>query len=412
MKRNIHLRRLGNVLVVVAVSLTVLLGFVAVALEGGLLFDGNQRAQAAADAAAIAAAQDLYAKYRTDKGKDSPSSARKAAKDNAEANGFTDVEVYIPPISGLFKDKNGYVEVIITYHQDRYFSRLWGNEEITLKARAVAEGSWAPFNMGILVLDPHEPSAMVINGGGTMTIDGVSTIVNSDAPDGANAVGGGTVNSEVYITGEPGISGSGTWNGDIHSSQPPTPDPLAYLPEPDPSTMTLQSNNPTHISQGTENLLPGIYRGGITVTGQGTLNMAPGIYYMDGGGFSFTGGGNLNAQGVMIVNAPRSNSHVINISGNGQINLTPITEGIYKGISLWQERDSTNEVAISGNGTSQITGTFYVAGGTLSVTGNGGQDVLGSQYISNLLKIGGNGSFYVDWDVDTTARSRIIRLVE
>ena len=45
--------------------------------------------------------------------------------------------------------------------------------------------------------------------------------------------------------------------------------------------------------------------------------MAPGIYYMQGGGFTFTGLGNLSAAGVMIVNDPKQNTDNISINGNG-----------------------------------------------------------------------------------------------
>src|SRR5207247_951230 len=147
-------------------------------------------------------------------------------------------------------------------------------------------------------------------------------------------------------------------------------------------------------------------------SGKGSIDMAPGIYYMDGGGFSFTGQGNLTAPGVMIFNAPKSNSDVVNIQGSGSINLTPMPTGIYQGISVWQQRSSTNTMSVAGNGNSVMRGTFYVAGGTLSVTGNGLNNVMGSQYISNLLVLGGNGSVNVDWTAGDTPRQRILRLVE
>jgi hypothetical protein len=67
---------------------------------------------------------------------------------------------------------------------------------------------------------------------------------------------------------------------------------------------------------------------------------------------------------------------------------------------------------MTGNGSSLITGTFYAKGGMLTVSGNGTQDVLGSQYISNKVNLGGNGNFNIDWRADQTARSRRLCLVE
>ena len=103
---------------------------------------------------------------------------------------------------------------------------------------------------------------------------------------------------------------------------------------------------------------------------------------------------------------------MISINGNGVINISPPTSGIYKGISLWQARSSTNDLSVTGNGGSTYSGTFYAAKGTLNVTGNGTNEVIGSQYISNKLIVNGNGSFSVNWTANTTGQVRLIGLVE
>jgi hypothetical protein len=405
--------RNGNVVVLVAVCLTVILGFVAFALDGGVLLDDRQRAQSAGDAAALAAAEKLFLNWQRYQGLDVDGSAALAASHLAAQHGFPKPDVHIPPTSGPFTGVAGYAEVIVKTDQIRYFSKVFGSDVIPVSARSVAQGRWTSYHVGILVLDPYAHGALTDTGNGTINVTGVPTIVNSNAADAATATGGGTVNSSEFdVTGVPGTSGSGTFIGTIHSGVAPTPDPLAYLPEPDPTTMPLESKKNFHLSNGTATISPGVYRGGITVSGQGSLIMEPGIYYMDGGGFTFTGQGSLNAVGVMIVNAPQSNSDVISISGTGAVTLSPMTTGIYAGISLWQVRSSTNTVAVSGGGGQTMTGTFYVAGGTLNVTGNGSNSTIGSQYISRLLTVNGGGSFNVNWNPPATARIRIITLAE
>ena len=69
-------------------------------------------------------------------------------------------------------------------------------------------------------------------------------------------------------------------------------------------------------------------------------------------------------------------------------------------------------MSITGGGSMYITGTFYVAGGMLKVTGNGSGNVIGAQYISNLLNLGGNGEIFIDWESSPTARLRQVGLVE
>jgi hypothetical protein len=403
-----------------ALLLVAVMGFAALALDASLLHNDRRSAQAAADAAALAAAGNLFANYRTNVGTDPAGAAANQAQAAAAANGFNNdgttntVVVNIPPQSGDHVGLAGYVEVIITQNQQRAFSAVWGSSAIAVKARAVARGKWVPSNNGIIVLDPTSSGALSDNGGAGAATTG-KVIVNSSSPSGAIVTGGGSVGSpEFDLTGTPGwsTSGGGNFNGNILSGQQPTPDPLAFLPEPDPTTMTVQSHKTVKLqNQGTLSLQPGVYTGGISVTG-GSLTLAPGIYYMDGGGFGFSGTGNLTAQGVMIVNAPSSNSDTVSITGSGVINLSPMTTGIYTGISLWQTRASTNTITVSGGGAgSTLAGTFYAQHGTLKVSGGNSAGV-GSQYISYDLTITGSASMTVDYNPASVAPVKILQLVE
>jgi Flp pilus assembly protein TadG len=407
-------KRRGAVTVLVAICLVGMMSFVALSVDGGLLLDDRQKVQSTADAAALAAGNQLYYYWKNYAGLDTNGAAASAAKAAAAAGGFSNVTVNVPPQAGAYKGLAGYVEVIVQYNQKRYFSSIAGTSDTPVIARAVAQGRWAPFNNGVLVLNPTAPGSLTSTGGGSMIVAGVPTIVDSNNAAAITTSGGGTVtSSEFDVVGNPGFSGSGVFNGTINAGSSPIPDPLAYLPEPDASSMPVQSKNATHVS-GTDTitLSPGVYRGGITASGQGSVIMQPGVYYMDGGGFTFTGQGNLQAQGVVIFNAPKSNSDNISINGTGSISFSPPTTGLYQGISLWQQRSANNTLYVSGNGGSSMTGTFYTANGTLNVTGNGTNDVIGSQYISYNLTVNGNGGFNVAWNANQTAKTRYITLVE
>src|SRR4051812_45451500 len=123
-------RRRGKVVVVVALALSGLIGYTAIALEGGLMMDNKRRAQSAADTAALAAATTLYRNFQADLGKDKSGQANSAALNTAKLEGFTNdgktsvVTVHIPPTTGDHANKAGYAEVIIEYYQRRYFSRI------------------------------------------------------------------------------------------------------------------------------------------------------------------------------------------------------------------------------------------------------------------------------------------------
>ncbi len=114
----------------------------------------------------------------------------------------------------------------------------------------------------------------------------------------------------------------------------------------------------------------------------------------------------------MIFNDPGSNSDVVNVSGSGSVNWTPPTNGIYQGLSIFQDRDATAPVGISGGGNMYITGTFYAAAALMNITGNGANNYIGSQYISYDLALGGNGNIAINYGNAVIPRTRILKLVE
>src|SRR4051794_40204868 len=117
-------KRRGVVATLVAISLVAILGVVAIALDGGLLLDNKRQVQSAADAAALAAASELYVNWATSKGLDASGKGKLSALATAAANGFpsnatSSATVTFSP--GLYQAgpntgkvvPPGYVEVIV-----------------------------------------------------------------------------------------------------------------------------------------------------------------------------------------------------------------------------------------------------------------------------------------------------------
>ncbi len=419
-------RRRGIVAVFVALCLVVLVGFVAIVIDGGLLQDRRRHLQTASDAAVLAAAAQLFIQDPVTQGLDPAHAAEKSALAIAAANGYANdgtistVTVNIPPLSGAFTGQRNYAEVLIEYRQPRYFSAVFGSGDLPVVARSVARGKWAPVKDGIIVLDKDERGALVIDGGGTNEVSAyvssAPVIVNSSHSEALIANGSAAIQADVgyQVTGGTSTAGGGQIIGPVKTGVPPTPDPLRHLPPPDPSTMTVRSSNHMQIAGNrVVTLEPGIYQGGITITGQAQVVLEPGIYYMQGGGFSFNGQGSLTGVGVMLYNAPASdnNSLGIDLTGGGTVILSPPTNGIYQGIVFFQDRTKDVPVDIQGNGTLNITGTLYAANAPVRVDGNGAVSV-GSQYISRTLKLGGNGSVNVHYDPVLAPKRRVYQLVQ
>jgi hypothetical protein len=425
--------RRGTVAVLVVISITLLLGIVAITLDGGLLQDNKRRVQNAADGAAIAAANTIFANYPTivstntaDPGGKAATAALKSASDNGFNNtGDNTVVANVPPQSGPFKNKIGYAEVIVTYNQPRYFSAVWGSTSIPVVARAVAKGYWGGTGDGVIVLDPSVSGALGSQGGAAGIVTGGGTmIVDSNNASAATAGGGGSFTADNFkITG----GYTGTLNGTVQTGVLPAADPLAYLPVPPVppdgtiTKMALGNGNTLYtLTPGRfANNLPAVQSGDVVIFQQASANSNGGIYYIDGGGFKSTGATIMmdpnTSGGIMIYNNPNGNSSSqgINIAGNsaGNVTLSALSSGPYAGILMWQNREATQGLSIAGQGSFNLSGTFYAANANLSVSGNG-VAVIGSQYISRTLSLSGNGTVNINYTDKGTARKREVRLVE
>ncbi len=423
--------RRGTVAVLVSVVLVVLLGMTALALDGGLLQHSKRRVQGAADAAALAAATTLFRHYpsitpaNADPGGNAARAALTSAYNNGYANNGTNssVTVHIPPASGPFSGQISYAEVIVTYYQPRYFSTVYGSQRMPVTARAVARGFWGGTGKGVIVLDPTAQYALDASGNGSVTLTGgANMVVDSNNSAAARATGGGSLTAPKFEVNGGTV---GTFNGTVETGVPPIADPLAYLPAPTmPSdgTMTktnIGAGNKRYVlSPGRYSTLPNFNVGDEVILQQASAGNG-GIFYIDGGGFNSTGANitmdSSTSGGVMIYNNPvnSSASQGIQIQGNsaGNVNLSALTSSPYAGILFFQNRTAAETMSVSGNGSFNLSGTFYVANALLSVTGNG-TATIGSQYISRLLNLSGGGAVTINYSDNGTAKKRAVLLVE
>jgi Flp pilus assembly protein TadG len=439
LKRQREPRR-GHTMVLVVLCLVPIMGVVAVTVEGGLLLSDRRRAQRAADSAALAAATDFYTSWNKNAGADPKGNAKTSALTTAAANGFDNdgtnstVTVHIPPQTGNFVGQKGYAEVIITYNQPRYFSRVWSSGSVPVTARSVARGTYQPASPGILILDQTDNNTLDVTSSGNVTVTngGAIDVDSKSANGGATCTNTGNIVADTInlSDGTYNHSNSGTLIGTINYNQPPTPDPLAGMPEPTQpalpnlpaATLTaLGSNYSTNNgvndsgNQGkTIDLYPGYYAG-IQVTGNDQIVLhantdgTPGIYYIGSQGLSITNAGGITGSNVMLYSAGTGN---ISLTGSGSMTLSPPTSGTYQGITLFQERTSNKQINITAQGNMNMSGSFYAAAAKVSITGQGGyNNSIGSQWIAYEMSVTGSGSFNVSYN-GLASPVRRIQLVE
>ncbi len=450
--------RRGIIVVLVALGLIGIIGVTALTVDGGMLQLEYRKTRAHADAAAMAAACILYKNYPTNSGKDPDGLAATEAVNTAKQNGVTNdgvtskIEVHIPPSTGPYKGLDSYVEVKVTYWVKRGFSRIFGSDAIPVVARAVARGAWIAPKAGVIILDYDDRASLNAQGNGAFTEAGAPVIVNSNNASATVTAGNGTIKAEeFYITGGLQVSGKSSLvtqpvADQVFTGTHPTPDPLKYLPVPavpgDGKMLTTDlgmGNTQYTLTPGRYTNLPNFKTGDIVILQQASTNDAGGIFYIDGGGLHSTGATikmGDGSGGIMIYNHPVSSasSEKIQITGNsaGTVLISGLTSGPYTGMVLWQDRTSTVDMLVEGNGSFSINGTFYAAGARLNVNGNGktsggtatgsyvddsgntvtGSSLIGSQYVVNNLSLGGNGNVRLNYTAGKVARTRILTLVE
>ncbi len=183
-------------------------------------------------------------------------------------------------------------------------------------------------------------------------------------------------------------------------------DPLTGLAEPGTSGLIVRGSE-TLSGNSSATIPSGIYSQ-ITASGNAKLTLSSGVYLIEGGGFSVSGNASVSGSGVMIVNAggdyPNAGGSYggITMSGNGSYNLSPMTTGAYAGIVIFQTRDDTKALTISGNA-SGMTGMIYAPKAALTESGNA---ALNASLIVDTLSISGNGvanTVTLDDDAGTSA---------
>jgi hypothetical protein len=410
--------RHGAVAVQVVLSLTVLLGMLAIVLDGGLLMAYKRQTQAAADAAALAYAVTMATPGKTTAQAQASALAIAAANGagndgtyslitpNTTAGGTPLHGIWNGPVSGNFVGKagtkgyaTGYVEVVIEYDEPRLFSAIWGSGTLPVRGRAVACWGGSPANYwsaSVLTLNAAKTNDVTDSGNGKLTVPN-SIIANASITTSGK-------NASITSTGgviQYGPTASASGNISPSPTQEPTltADPLASLALPNPSGMTVQSSSAKTITSSVT-LQPGLYQGGLNITG-GTVTLSPGIYYIEGGGLSLSGQATVtdNGQGVLIFNG-ESNGGTSNpgsvgafsITGQANLSITPMSSGPWQGISFFQDRGATAALNLAGNGNINIGGLVYAPNATATLAGNG---VIGgsTSFITYQLTVTGNGTF-------------------
>jgi len=403
----------GQTLVLTALCGSVLLGFVGLAVDIGVLFHTKRSLQTAADAAALAGAQDFL--YHQ-----SASHARTAACDAAAKNGFsgtcgtgacTDgtskICVNVPAASGPNAGTTGFVEAIVS----RPTFTLFHSGSVSVLARAVGATPTA----GQACIWVMAPSGSALNVQGSYDIESPNCgiYVNSDTSDAMGVTGnGGRVNTTfIDVVGNstlqhqtsptpatmnsaPRTSPWGNLNGpcfDTTSCNKTTPSSpnectsgssnvstattiTATTPIPSPNAdgvvcftgnnVTISANNGPVSFPGSSSGIVYLFTKGVTIGTGATANFGSGSYTLNPLTFTQTSGAVLDVGGGTL--DQKSNS-LLNIYSPAN-SASP-----YDGIAIFQPTWNKNTLQVQfGSNNEILDGYIYAPGASVYLQDSGG----------------------------------------
>lgn len=362
----------------ISLSLVVLIGFGALAIDVGLLYFTKQRMQTAADAAAVAAAQSLN-------NGGSYSTAKQAASDVAKLDGFdstagTGVTVTATEPTTSPYNSTSYVQVTVAQPQPTYFLSVLGYSSMNVSAQAI--GGIENANGCIYALDPSRSSTVGVTG--NVTVSSACGILDDSSTSALSATGNVTITASMI--GIVGTSPGYTTSGNI--SITPTPktkiapsgDPLSWVTAPSVGSYSLAAvtsytNYPVNGNNQVVTVPPGVYSGGISIGGNNTqVTFSAGTY---GNNISI-GGNTASATFNPGQYQNTGNGDSIDISGNATTTFNPGSYTFYGAVKITGNNTVTLQpglylggINITGNANITFeSGTYILAGGGMSVTGN------------------------------------------
>ncbi|MDZ4159308.1 MAG: pilus assembly protein TadG-related protein [Anaerolineaceae bacterium] len=399
----------GQILILLTAGLAVLLGFTALAIDGGMFFADRRASQNAADAAALAGANaaaialdnaGIYFINFTCSAtavQNTINTAKTTAVQSAATNGFTipttitnnngvAVDCGIRDTGGIFEK---YLDIRVqvahttrtSFAQLFYSGPLRNQVEAVVRIRPRVNPTMGHTIASLSANCSNNVGGMVFAGGVDVNVSGGGIFSTSCMEIGGRV----TVSSEplgiYYSSGAAPVVTSG------QVSPPPllatAQMPPVNIPPPNCSGLPLRGD---YAGSGTIN--PGRW-GNIRTTATGhNLILNPGLYCISNG-FSGTGG-TITGNGVTLYLTGGG----FTVGGNVTVRLSaPTTNSppAIKGILIYMAPTNTSAVSLAGSSASSYIGTIYAPNSSVEVSGNSGMEpTYRTQLIGGFVKFSGN----------------------
>ena len=325
----------GSILMLTALSMVVLLGMVALALDGSYMYTERNRLAASADAAAKSAAFELK---RGGGGNLQAFANREVAAHGytPAPDGDTSVIVTTPPDDGPFAGQPKFVKVVVSRTTATFFARVLGWANLRPGARAIA-GTSQPQYCFITMQDLNVGNDVWTFNGCDIGVGGNLNVL----PFGVQILG--TPTPSVGVAGT--CTGPCSQAGNLSTGAPAPVDPMNGLAPPTVAGVCAAAPVVNPLPGGCYTTIPTA----VTTLQSGATFKVTGLWQPD----------NVTGSNVLIY---LTSTAEIDGGNGGSLNLVAGNTAPYAGVAIYG--DPGSKLGAKNNFTLNITGAIYMPGGT------------------------------------------------
>lgn len=349
--------RRGAIVVKFAIVLPVLLGLVGGVVDHASYIGQKQKLQKAADSASIAAALEMTLIDYTKN--DVTALAQSIVATMVRANGDSAGSIEVAASTSTNP-----LQVTVTAVQPfKGFAGAYGFHDDTMTVRAVARVIGKP-NICVLGLDSSDDGTIELWSKARMTAQNCAVYSNSSSTKGIAAKQSASM-SATMICSVGGASGAkGSMTPQPITDCPVFDDPLAGRAG--PAVGACQETGLVIASQ-TVTLQPGVYCGGLRISGSSVVTFAPGVFVIKDGPLIVRDEASIAGENVGFYLT--GTGALFNFESDTTISLSAPTAGTMAGLLFHESREQTASVTheINSDNARTLIGTIYLPRGELRI---------------------------------------------
>ncbi len=344
----------GSIAVPLAVSMTALVGVGGLAIDYGMLVQKTSELQILADGAAVAGASGYALAKSTEAQIVATATAFAKQKETSDGQVAVDVQT----------SNADTVAVSLTQKATPFFGKMLGQSEFTVTASATAKVVGAS-KICVLALDNSKAGALSLTGDAVLQANNCGAYSNSISATGLSSYKNSALNASLICSAGGVGGGTANFNPAPVVDCPATPDPLAGRPPPSTAGcdyVDLRTSSETRI------LSPGVYCGGLHVTGSSHVTFRPGVYVMKDGPLEVTHTSTITGENVGFYLT--GDQAVFLFAGGSTVELTAPTDGPLAGLLFFEDRSNAagRYHEIVSENARKLVGTIYLSKGNFAVS--------------------------------------------